>query len=134
MPNVSSSGLSRLQAIVEKQVGAADLESIVTKFVAKAKEGDVPSAKFVVDYLLGAKHTPTSVVVNQFFDGDGAPQAVVTQTPEQRICSYLSAAGEATAETISADTKLSVSQVVQVLDNRPQRFAVNGRKYSLVRA
>jgi hypothetical protein len=138
VPQTSSEGLHRLQAIVNEQIGTDDLKEIVGKFVQKAKAGDVASGRFVIDYLLGAKHTPTAITVNQFFDGDSqattvgvsAPQA----TPEQRIAVYLTAAGEATANVIAADTGIPVDEVVKILDKRPERFLVRGNKYSLHKA
>ncbi len=138
LPVTTSKGLSQLQAIVAEQVGTDELKEIVKKFVDKAKGGDVGSARFVIDYLLGAKHTPTTVNVTQFIEASGDTKTVVSNasspaTPEQKICVYLVAAGEDTAEGIAAGTELPLSNVVHILDNRPQRFAVRGNRYSLTK-
>lgn len=139
LPMGQSSGLTKLEQMVEQHIAEDDLKTIVTTFVEKAKSGHEPSARFVIDYLLGGRKTPQSVTVNQFFgDGDQESHTLVGATaPEatalDQVSIYLSAAGRATPKLIAADTGLPESEVVSVLDNNPNRFHVNGKHYTLAK-
>lgn len=144
-PVAQTNGLARLQGIVETGITDDDLKEIVTTFKDKAKSGHEPSARFVIDYLLGAKQTPQTVVVNQFFEGDSvsgealaagsSPRRITSTTegrsPLEKITVYLSASGAAIPSLIANETGLDETTVIRELDNHPERFIAKGREYRL---
>ncbi|WP_397570627.1 hypothetical protein [Schlesneria sp. T3-172] len=135
---VKSSGLQMLDNVLAETIKKDDLQQIVGTFVEKAKQGHIPSANFLLK-MLGADSAPQTVVVNNFAD-EQEPQESVrvvdakrTRTTLEQVTVYLSAAGEASPESIAEQLQLDVESVVQALDANPSRFAVRGNKYSLAR-
>lgn len=140
-PVAQTNGLARLQGIVESGITDDDLQQIVTAFKDKAKAGHEPSARFVIDYLLGAKQTPQTVVVNQFFESESdggresaSPRLVANiegRSVLERITVYVSAAGAATPTVIASQIGVDETTVIRELDDHPERFTVRGNLYSL---
>ncbi|MFM9962230.1 MAG: hypothetical protein ACKV2Q_13535 [Planctomycetaceae bacterium] len=112
---------------------------IIDAFKAKAKAGHEGAARFLIDHVLGAKYTPTAVTVNHFHGDDEKETHVVfgdeatDETPLSRVSIYLSTAGQATPKLIAAETGISETEVVRVLDDHPERFYVSGAKYTLAK-
>lgn len=133
-------GKTRLQQICESEIKEEDLKSIVSAFVQKAKNGDLRSAQFVNDVLLGGSCKPQQVVINQFYEGNEEQRSVVTvpscagrDDVASRVTSYLSCNPDKTPQIIAADLELDEPEVIRVLDTYTTRFHVTGNRYSLAR-
>lgn len=132
-------GKTRLQQMCESEIKEEDLKSIVSAFVEKAKKGDLRSAQFVNDVLLGGSCKPQQVVINQFYESDEqrsvvtVPSGAGRDDVASRVTSYLSCNPDKTPQIIAADLELDEPEVIRVLDTYTTRFHVRGNRYSLAR-
>ena len=123
---------------VAAEIKDEDMKAIVRAFVEKAKKGDEKAAKFVIEYLMGAKHTPQQLTIENHYHGvdPDAPRAVTDQTPlsdRERIQMYLEAAGTSKPAVIAADLNLPFRTVTGILNHKSFRQTVDGWEISHAR-
>jgi len=146
LPTMAESATQRrLRAVIETKLTDESLGKIVDRFIDKASAGDEKAAEFVFA-LAGVSTTPQPmhVTLNQF-NADGStsserltptashPLAVsdAQRPPLDRITIYLQASGPTIPAVLASELNLPPAEVVRLLDNHPERFAVKGREYSL---
>ena len=137
---IKSQGLRLLDDAIQESLKAEDMKEIVGKFVARAKEGHVPSAQFLLK-LIGADSPPQTVIVNQFHSETINTTSPPCESPKvidvqnrpiiERVTVCLTASGPSTPEAIAEMAGAEISEVIRCLDDHPNRFSVHGRKYSL---